>query len=312
MATHRSTKKRDDAPLIALEEWDFTDCPDEEVEHCAYYEYSRESEKTKAYVAELRANGNWNSGLYPGDAEYYERSWFLNFFKVFEEFPSLPWLKIEKSSRENRSAKCRKLEGPFLEVGPERLINEEEEYPFHPNDRGVWSLPSVYAFEIEWTASDDAIKKSFARWLAQARPFKEAVQKKSGQLSPRELLKYLGAFRLLRAYGGDWDAAQACVVEHGIGSPWTPSYSDERAWRRATQKAKCKIEHGIVFTPAARLMKALDRAGLSSLEKARAKWRVAQMDRAEKRKLTKLKADEFLAEIERLMKAEMGAQKQLG
>jgi len=312
MATHRNAKKKDDGPLIALEEWDFTDCPDEEVEHCAFYEFARESEKTMAHVDELRAKGNWNSGYFPGDADYYTREWFLKFFKLFEEFPKLPWLKIEKTSRKRRSAQCRMWEGPFLEVALERLMNDEEEYPFYPPDTGFGTLTSVHAVEIEWTASDDAIKNSFSRWLAQARPFKDAVQKKSGQLSHRELLKYLGAFRLMRAYGGDWDVAQGCAVKHGTGSPWTPSYSDERAWRRAKKKAESKIEHGVVLNSAARLVKALDHAGLSRLEKARARVRISQMDRAEQRKLTKLKAEDALAEIKRQFLAEGGAQKQSG
>ena len=47
MATHRKVKKKDDGTRIAQEEWNFTNCTDEEVEHCAYYEFARESEKAK-------------------------------------------------------------------------------------------------------------------------------------------------------------------------------------------------------------------------------------------------------------------------
>src|SRR5687767_5614694 len=95
----------------APEEWDFSECPDEEVEDCCFYEYARESEGTRRRVEQIRAEPPRFAGLHPGDWAYYEDKWFRTFFGSFVEFPDSPWLRIEAGKRSERLKECARYTG---------------------------------------------------------------------------------------------------------------------------------------------------------------------------------------------------------
>jgi hypothetical protein len=292
-------------PRPNVEEWDFSSCPEDEIEYCCYYEYARENGDIKKKVAALRATGAGEPRLFPGDAAYYQNHWFNTFFSLFVEFPDTPWLKVGAAVRYKRCKECYKFDAPFMDVFPERLANDQEAYPYFPEDVGSMSLHSVHAVEIDWTASNDAIKRAFDQWLEASRPSAEAHWDQTGRVTDRELLKYLGAFRLLRNAGNDWTLASSWSQKYGNGTAWTPAYSDERAYKRAKQHAKKIIADGIPLTPSASLINKLDFSKLSPAKRARVKVQIMQMKRAEIRKLGKQKGEAALAEI--LGKLEGGA-----
>src|SRR4051812_26668736 len=124
---------------ISPDEWDFTDCPDSEISNCYYYEYARESTWLIELVEQKREKG-WNSGLYPGDWEYYEQAWFSRFFMNLPEFPEVPWLRIPRAKRAHVCAECNTLTGPFVSVGAERLPEDPNmPLPYFPHDVGILS-----------------------------------------------------------------------------------------------------------------------------------------------------------------------------
>jgi hypothetical protein len=289
------SRKTAAAPIVR--EWDFSECADDEIEFCCFYEYARESEATIKRVTSYRLKGAWETDLYPGDAEYYRTNWFLSFFRHLVEFPDKPWLVLKPQKRKRICAECREWEGSFISVDPERLNNgDDAPYPYFPTDTGSLSLHSVHAVEIDWTESLDAIKKAFAQWLQKNQPTSELIWEKRGRVSDRELLKYLGALRLLRAFH-DWQKADEYAAAKGSGTKWTPSYIDHAGWIRARKKATEMIQNGFVFSPAAALIRKLDLSKLDSSVKARAKVLISQLERSEVRRLMQQKAGSALAEL---------------
>lgn len=285
-------------PTLPVQAWDFSDCPDEQAESCCYYEYARESEPTKKKVTRLRSSGPWKSGLYPGDWMYYEEEWFLTFFESFPEYPEKPWLQIDPARRQERLKRCAVYEGPFQSVGPERIPADEDiPVPYFPNDVGAISLHSVHVVEIDWTASDDAIQRKFKQWLADIRPTKELIWGKRGRVSDRELLKFLGTWRLLRAFDGDWDRAADWVKTHGRGTKWSPFYAEQSGWIRASKNAESMMAHGQMPNPAASLIYKLNLSELNARERARASAFIGQMDRTALRRLKKMDAQEALETV---------------
>ncbi len=282
--------KRPSAPVPppVKEEWDFRSCSDRELACCCYYEYARMDDKIKERVARLAASGDWGFGLFPGDADYYPDAWFRNFFRRLPGFPELPWLKIEQAKRQDARETCEQIEGPFVSVGPERYFNEEEQYPYFPPDVGQYGLRSVHAVEVDWTASDDAILAAFIRWRDINRPANDVILEGRGRGGARELLKFLGAYRLMQHFDNDAVAASEWVDEHapalgeGKKSDGVPRYRDEPAWRKAAQKAKRMIDKGIWLTPTGMLEGKLKASNMSAVQGARVAVSIEQAKRAER------------------------------
>ena len=229
MLGRKSKRSTTDMKPPAIEEWDFSHCPEDELKDCVRYEYSREREEVRARVAKLRDPKHISDNPYPGDAVYYYDQWFSTFFRLFAEFPGTPWLKIKPADRRARVKECAKWDSPFMSVYPERLQNDDDLYPCFPMDVGASVVHSVHAVEVDWTASNDALKKAFDQWLIDNRPKHDIQLDQTGRVSDRELLKYLGAYRLLRDAANDWETANTWADELGHGTRWTPRYSDGRA-----------------------------------------------------------------------------------
>jgi hypothetical protein len=307
MPARKSRRSNEELKPPAVEEWDFSDCPDDELESCCYYEYSRERDDVKAQVAGLRDPNRQPHHPYPGDAVYYQNLWFTTFFRLFAEFPDTPWLKIPPGDRHARLKECAKWDSPFMSVGPERLQNDEDVYPYFPDDVGAFDVHSVHAVEVDWKASNDAIKKAFEQWLIENRPPYAVHLDQTGRVSDRELLKYLGAYRLLQDAENNWETANEWAAKFGQGTMWTPRYSDKRAWERPKRQAKEMINKGVTLTPAAFLIQKLDFSKLNRAEEARAKIMIGQMERAEVRKFDQEKLDARMAEVIRKVQQELGA-----
>jgi len=282
------------AEPIALERWDFSSCPEDERDYCRYYEFACHDEPLKAEVAARRASGAWSSGLSPADWQYYELRSKLTFFRLFTEFPDTPWLKIPRKERSKRCVECRLLDGPFLIVSPER-IDQDETYPYSPSDVGNFTVHSVFAAEIDWSYSKTAIVESFKRWLDSAHPNGEMVVENRGGVEDADLLKVLGAYRLLKHFG-DWEKARQWSMEKSKDGK--PVYVGQSEWIKARRKAEQFVSHGVAPSAKASLMSRLDMKALSRQERVAMKVHVSMnVDRQEARRLNQLAADELLAKL---------------
>ena len=104
-------------------------------------------------------------------------------------------------------------------------------------------------FQINWARSDRRLKDDFAKWLKENRPddrqaLYNAEASASRRTSHRDLLKALGAFRLLRHFAGDWQQAAGFSVlfrRNGKGIP-SPLYAEQSEWRDAEKRAKQALE----------------------------------------------------------------------
>jgi hypothetical protein len=98
------------------EEWDFYNCPQEELKTCCHYEYARESRPICEMVALLRKNGKSIQRLIDAGAKVtgdfarnpvmrlskiedvlrglylWLPAWCIDFCVAFEHFPNTPWL----------------------------------------------------------------------------------------------------------------------------------------------------------------------------------------------------------------------------
>lgn len=292
MATRRKEK---DAPSIDQAEWDFTNCPEDEREYCRRYEFARHDDGVKKEIAEWRKNDRWRSGLSPEHWDFYTEKATLTFFRLFPEFPDTPWLKIPATDRKKRCAECRLLEGPFLEVSPER-IDPDADYPYFPPDTGFLTPHRVYVVEINFSASKDAIKKAFERWLDSVHKSTELVKESRGGLTDADVLKALGAYRLSKHFGGDWEKA----AEHSADCLKNGErlYKLQSEWIKARRKVEKFMANGVTPAPTASLLARLDLSKLSSDERVLVKVHIMKnVGRAEARRLNTLPPEAALTEL---------------
>jgi len=259
------------------------------------YEFARHDDLLKKEIANRYAKNDWRTGLSPEHWDFYISRAKLTFFKLFPEFPEKPWLKIRAKDRKTRCEECRLLAGPFFLVSPER-IDRDEHYPYAPTDVGVDSFHHVYAVEIDLSASKEAIIQSFERWIASVHKGREIVREKRGGVTEADLLKALGAFRLLRHFEGDWE--KAAEWSANSNDEETPLYSGQSEWIKARKKVEKFMNQGIPPSPVASLVDRLDWSGLTPRERAIVKVHIAtEIDRAEARRLNQLSADKALLKL---------------
>jgi len=108
-----------------------------------------------------------------------------------------------------------------------------------------------------WARSDRRLKADHAQWLKDNRPddrqpYHRSKDGDSRRTTERDLLKALGAFRLLRHFPGDWRAAAEyseanCMDKRGNPKPL---YVEQSEWRDAEKRAREALSefHRRVFT----------------------------------------------------------------
>jgi hypothetical protein len=102
-----------------------------------------------------------------------------------------------------------------------------------------------HVFDVCWARSDSKLKGDFGQWLNDNRPpdqpgFQKSAHGGSRTTTPRDLLKALGALRLMRAYKRDVD--RACDYTRKVLRK--PLYKEQPEWIKAANKAE---EHLVVF-----------------------------------------------------------------
>jgi hypothetical protein len=100
-------------------------------------------------------------------------------------------------------------------------------------------------FRFSWSRSDRKLRADFAEWLKENRPddlqpYHKSNQSDSRRTTERDLLKALGATRLLRHFNGDWQAAadySSLFCRDKRGNP-KPLYVEQSEWRDTKNRAE--------------------------------------------------------------------------
>lgn len=112
--------------------------------------------------------------------------------------------------------------------------------------------------KLNWARSDGKLKADFAAWLKENRPddrqpYHKSTDSDSRRTTEKDLLKALGAHRLLRHFKGDWNvaadfSAQFCTDKKGNPKPL---YVEQSEWRDAEEKAVTALRqfYQSTFTP---------------------------------------------------------------
>jgi hypothetical protein len=201
-------------------EYKFDGCPDEELFDCRSYEFARESEWTKTFVA-----------THPADRllELARSSDPSCAFLAFSQWPTHPYLSIEPAERKRlvRLLGCppdKELGANFFQpaTGPKGILNTRERMEI----------------ELDWLFPDRLILEFFKAYLEVKRPSSirpiDYRGRNTSDARTRRQLKYLGMFRLLKVHSNANAAHKAFGQKLGL--------SRVDAWYRARNCVEFQIK----------------------------------------------------------------------
>jgi hypothetical protein len=237
-------------------EWNFKNCPDEEVRDCFYYEFHREIPEVREWITK------WRNDTEGTDFEALESSLTfdrmaelgnrldlpdVSWFPIYPEWPEKPFLSIpdkERRARRHRldpepASRLSWRLYPSTEATRRGLPIDWERIADAFENSGMWPVAAVEEnawiapFKIDWEHSDKQLSEAFDSWLKTCRPdtIKQRKSKTGGGSELREMradLKALGAFR---------QRAQRTFEDVQSQS----QYSDQSAWLKAARKAEAII-----------------------------------------------------------------------
>lgn len=229
-----------DSPPVRLEtaECLFDDCPDEEVLECWRYEFSREVDWLKSAIGRHRARNAQKNGT------------IAYSFMVMPQWPSKPYLSIEKKEREEwiertRGGTEQEMRAYFLV--PDRLLGRMEDCELI-KDRGAIRTKNqrleITPFRIDWGVPDTVLLKCFEAYLKQFRPAaiqpKSHAAKKTPDFVRRQQLRQLGMFRIIQANGGSIARAKE-AAKHIQTEKLDPWYEARKVVSDIIENAERKI-----------------------------------------------------------------------
>lgn len=238
---------------ICREEWDFSQCPDDELLLCKFYEYARQLEvwhwiagharrlEKAQRASDLGEQGHKVGG--PGGVFLSGTATVQAILTLFPEFPSTPWLRLDKATRQHRLKELGSpIQVPPLAMAKDLDIPNEFE---DPAEASVTVLTTTYdctiaRLSICWNYTDAQIMKAFQAWLQSARCAPEPP-KHTGKLPNqgdvlRADLQALAAYRLMQHL--TVTQAQKHVANAFRDFPEARFYTTVRSWRRGKQKAE--------------------------------------------------------------------------
>jgi hypothetical protein len=132
-------------------------------------------------------------------------------------FPKRHWLKIDPKLRRKHAVREDRgrvgdIDPASMEAKPlrfyplEYFLELRRRFPWVGLDAKLPEHSGPHVFDVCWARSDRKLKKDFEQWLKHNRPKDQPgfqAQGGSQRTTPRDLLKALAAFRLMRAYEGD-------------------------------------------------------------------------------------------------------------
>lgn len=248
-----------DSIPIAPEDWNFRNCPDEELFACTFYEYARDSPLWLKLAEKVRDIPKYRLipkavKVFPTGNAYQKelRRWqfsFVTFFALFPEFPKTPWLKLDSLERERRLF-------DFTEGLPARL----KALRFLPKDSSSTTAEPTFSFDrfeavrvfftvrfqISWDFTDDDIIASFTSWLRDTRKKAQGTKRMGKRPTQPDLmrarLRELGAKRLLSRL----TVTQAAKLTKEVLLKETREavalHGTVRSWRRAKKNAELLLK----------------------------------------------------------------------
>lgn len=254
----RKSKLTDVFPMADNEWRMFRDCPESELTHCLQYEFAREHEQTKKWMAwlaeRLKAKPQFTAkelyaefpgqclSQYPTCLVHTTTGCLLIACRDF--FPRVPWLGIPGQVRSELAKK--------LWAANDRLTGEKTSTDAGDPELLIMELRAVlqdetlqrgfnYAAAIDWTQSDTRLKERFALWLKGNRPSLPPIAERRGKTSQRDLLKALAAWRLTKVATAARAGRHTEDVLAGM-----PLYEELSSWsRQAKLAADFMLEFGL-------------------------------------------------------------------
>lgn len=88
--------------LSCREEWNFSECPSDQLRWCDVYEHAREDLRLIEEVEAMRCSGHWSQAMLDRfiDSRYASMGQML--FTLFPEFPGTPFLRLDAALRQQR------------------------------------------------------------------------------------------------------------------------------------------------------------------------------------------------------------------
>lgn len=245
----RDTRPAEDR--IERTDWDFSTCPESQLELCFDYERARHSRREIAEVGQWRRD-------FPGktfDALFQHvesaADWVPNAFYLFPEFPDIPFLSIGAAERNRRFARLEAFGVNPAVCDPGEWFNESfpELASDFPKTEGTHHKGFAYetrgkaitcpqlrcafaAFRFDWQWSDETYIQLLKAWLGRNRDRSVQIKETRGKGNEvarfKSDLKTIGAFRLLKRM--PWTEALLLTKEQS-GKPLFSNH--QPAWSRA-------------------------------------------------------------------------------
>lgn len=257
-ANASSIKKLNKEPAIPQQEWDFRDCPDVELPYCVYYEYGREVLRLKKSLSREQIEKKFGnpSLIAPTKTERYRKCLPKDGVRLapdseldfaFRDHKNVPWLKIKESARMSILAVYfretgTKLLGLAIKNVSVEYLKDEPNGGKHLDRRDVIfggrPIKSYCVFEINWNFSKRQLVETFADWATQNRPADMKAVDLRGKSKWRDLLKALGAYRLLSHHSVEEAKliTQTAPTSKELNPP--PLYEHDSSWSRARKLAE--------------------------------------------------------------------------
>lgn len=188
---------------LAIEEWDFSQCPEDRIYQCWAYEFARESpsiiaEYQKRKRTPIDIDGRLVHLGFEPDGNYRRVIDVVDENGEFEDqifldlppgFPDVPYLKTNQKVYESKFK---------VRVTSRKVRNAEEATRVAHQHRTPEHFAHLHIF---WEAPDTTLIKDFGQWLKENRPF-PPFEKRGNSNTKITLadLKALGATRLLRGF----------------------------------------------------------------------------------------------------------------
>lgn len=235
--------------------WDFSQCPVQELMHACWYEYGRESEDFIRLAVSYRRE--IASSHLPLDESKLRKIWErkeaefkLQIIRLCPEFPTAPWLDIKPSVRQQRMnefggglATHQIVEPAFQELSPigrsltwDGMLQEWICSPQKPTD--VRLTETRYCLvEVDFQRSNEDLQSDFMAWVKlnkeclKASPRQKRIDPRGRRDNPADLLRKLGAWRILRATGFTMDQVCGCDDFQRV-------YQNPEEWSKARAAAQ--------------------------------------------------------------------------
>jgi len=187
-------------------EWNFASIPEEQFFPCHHWEFSR--------TAVLEASPDYvHEGLDP----------YAKYGTFAAPWPRVPFAELDGETRKLLASNYHKNAG----------LHALDFKHFTQNYDDACDTPqTLFAFQIDWTHSDNNLRDCFEAWLKEKRPPEIQEQEVRGRAPARQLeadLRALGIYRIIMFHH------ESSVSE--IINQYKTGFRDETAWSKAKVRA---------------------------------------------------------------------------